>query len=229
MKTRAVLIDLDGTLLDTVADIAAAVNAMRVDLGLESLAEEEIRDYVGKGSEVLVHRALTRDPEGRVEEARFGEAYPRFMHHYEVLNGVHARLYPGVREGLDAMRADGLALACVTNKPGQFTRPLLARAGLLDDFAIVVSGDTLPQKKPHPAPMLHACAAMGVAPADAVAIGDSVNDALAARAAGCRVFGVPYGYNEGLPVQSLDLDAIVGSLHEAALLIRNGTADAPSH
>jgi phosphoglycolate phosphatase len=216
VKPQAVLLDLDGTLLDTIGDLAAAVNAMRGELGLAPLPVFQVRGYVGKGSEILVHRALTEQPDGRVEDASlFVRAMDGFRRHYHACNGASAVLYPGVREGLEAMQAAGLALACVTNKPQEFTLPLLERTGLRAFFRAVVSGDTLDRKKPDPAPLLHACDLLGVAPAAAVAIGDSVNDVLAARAAGCRVFAVPYGYSEGQPVQDLELDAIVGSLVEA--------------
>lgn len=219
LRARAVLIDLDGTLLDTVADLAAATNLMRVELGLSPLPESTVASYVGKGAEILVHRALGGGLDARVDDALHARGHAAFLRHYALENGRHARVYAGVHEGLEAMRAKGLVLACVTNKPQAFADPLLERCGLAPHFALVLGGDALPRRKPDPMPMVHAARRMGVDPAHAVAIGDSVNDALAARAAGMRVLAVPYGYNEGRDVRSLEVDAIVDSLLEAALLI----------
>lgn len=219
LRARAVILDLDGTLLDTAADLAAAVNAMLADAGRPRLPVDRVAAYVGKGAAVLVHRALTDDPEGRAPDAEFEPAYRAFLEHYRVENGRSAVPYPGVLEGLEAMRARGLRLAIVTNKPQAFIAPLLAQCGIAQFFDLVVGGDTLARRKPDPLPMLHVCEVFGLAPAQVVAIGDSVNDALAARAAGMPVLAVPYGYNEGQDVRSLDVDAIVSSLLEAAGLI----------
>lgn len=219
LRARAVVIDLDGTLLDTAADLAAAVNLMLAELGRPTLAESVVASYVGKGAEVLVHRALGGGLDARVDDALHARGVAVFGRHYAVENGRHSRPYDGVREGLAAMRAMGLRLACVTNKPQVFADPLLERCGMRGDFSLVLGGDALPRKKPDPMPMLHAAAALGAAPHETVAIGDSVNDALAARAAGMAVLAVPYGYNEGRDVRSLDTDGIVGSLLEAAARI----------
>jgi phosphoglycolate phosphatase len=216
LRARAVLIDLDGTLLDTAADLAAAVNLMLLELGREALPEPVVASYVGKGAEVLVHRALGGGLDARVDAALHARGASAFARHYTVENGRQAQPYAGVREGLDAMRAMGLRLACVTNKPQGFADPLLERCRMRDDFELVLGGDALPRKKPDPLPMLHAAGALGAAPHEVVAIGDSVNDALAARAAGMAVLAVPYGYNEGRDVRALDVDGIVASLLEAA-------------
>jgi phosphoglycolate phosphatase len=216
---QAVLIDLDGTLLDTAADLAAAVNLMQADLGREPLPERQVSEYVGRGSEVLVHRVLTGRADGRADPTEHARALSIFLGHYAQTNGQHSALYAGVREGLEAMRAAGLRLACVTNKPQAFADPLLARRDLARYFEFIQGGDALPHKKPDPRPLLHAAARLGASPSTTVAIGDSLNDAIAARAAGMSVFIVPYGYNEGAPVQALDVDAIVDSLSEAAELI----------
>jgi len=219
IRARAVIIDLDGTLLDTVADLAAAVNAMREELGRGALPEDRVRSFVGKGAEVLVHRALGEDLEARVGPDLLARGMAAFGRHYAVFNGRCARIYPGVREGLDAMRAKGLALACVTNKPQAFAEPLLERCGLRAAFAFVLGGDALERRKPDPLPMIHAARRFGVPPGLVLAIGDSLNDAQAARAAGMPVLAVPYGYNEGHDVRSLDVDAIVDSLEQAAAMI----------
>ncbi len=216
---RAVLIDLDGTLLDTIDDLAAAANAMLVELGFSERPVAQMRRFVGKGAESLVQRALTGSLDAPIDPHDLAEALPVFRRHYARENGLSARCYPGVVEGLAALRSNGLGLACVTNKPMAFTLPLLERSGLSPWFDIVVGGDSLPRKKPDPAQLLHTCEGFGIAPAEAVMIGDSVNDALAARAAGMPVFVLPYGYNEGNSVADLDADAVVESLEQAAALI----------
>lgn len=217
MRFKAVLLDLDGTLLDTVADIADASNAMLGDLTLPALPEETIRSYVGKGSEILVVRILRHHSvdvtPGSVQLTR---ALDLFFSHYRRLNGQRTQIYPGVLEGLRAFRDAGLKLAVVTNKPEEFTHTLLTRTGLAHFFDVVVGGDTCEHKKPHPLPFVHACNQLDVAPADALVIGDSINDAQAARSAGIPVLIVPYGYNESLDVHSLDVDDIVSSIEQAA-------------
>lgn len=214
MPIKAVLIDLDGTLLDTLDDLADAANAMLAVLGRLTFPVETIRGFVGKGIAHLVGRCLGYAGESARPEAQ--EALRLFRQHYAELNGRKARVYPGVCEGLERLRAAGLKLACVTNKAGAFTLPLLASSGLAPYFDLVVSGDTLPQRKPHPQPLLHACACFGIAPVQAVMIGDSGNDVEAARAAGCPVYCVPYGYRQEEDVRSLDADVIVRNLEEAA-------------
>jgi len=221
LHARAVILDLDGTLIDTAADLAAAVNAMLADAGLPALPESRVKAYVGKGAEVLVHRALTDSAQGRAVPNDFAPAYRSFLGHYQAENGRRSALYPGVLAGLDAMRAKRLRLAVVTNKPSAFTGPLLEKCGIAGFFELVICGDTLARRKPDPLPMLHVCEVFGMEPAQVVAIGDSLNDALAARAAGIPVLAVPYGYNEGHDVRSLDVDAIVSSLLEAAGLIES--------
>ena len=212
----AVLIDLDGTLLDTVADLAAATNAMLAELGRAPLALATVAAYVGKGAAVLVHRALGGGFDARVAPAEFEPAMAAFLRHYERENGLRATPYEGVMPGLEAMKARGLALACVTNKPQRFAEPLLERCAMAPFFDLVLGGDVLERCKPDPLPMHHAAGRLGVEPARCLVIGDSVNVALAARAAGMPVLAVPYGYNEGLDVRELDVDGIVASLAEAA-------------
>ncbi|MQY52268.1 phosphoglycolate phosphatase [Rhodocyclus tenuis] len=213
MRIRSLTIDLDGTLLDTVGDLAVASNAMLADLSLPARSLAEINAFVGKGMAVLVERCLGA---ASSDAALVARAIERFRVHYAEANGHSTRLYPGVLDGLDALRRLGFPLACVTNKPAMFTEPLLARMGIADYFAVVVSGDTLPFKKPRPEPLWHACAAMGSEPAANLHVGDSANDIAAARAAGCPVICVPYGYNEGRPVDSAECDALVSDLVEAA-------------
>lgn len=219
-RARAVLIDLDGTLLDTVADLAAAVDAMLVELGRAPIGEAVVRTYVGKGARVLVRRALAGALDAPFDPPAVDAAMPAFERHYARENGSSARLYPGVLEGLEAMRAKGLVLACVTNKPQGFAEALLARTGLARFFALTVGADAHLARKPDPAPLLHACDRLGVEPAHAVAIGDSLNDVQAAHAAGMPVIVVPYGYNEGRPASTLEADAHADDLERAAARIR---------
>ncbi|MGZ8155746.1 MAG: phosphoglycolate phosphatase [Burkholderiales bacterium] len=219
VRVSAVTIDLDGTLLDTIPDLAMASNMMLAELGFQQLDEARIRTFVGKGIPRLVERALEAalgEPPSDELKAR---ALAVFERHYAAVNGKHTTIYAGVKEGLDLLRARDFPLACVTNKSERFTRPLLDAVGLSSYFEHVVAGDTLPQKKPHPAPLLHACSALNVTPGAMLMVGDSLNDAQAARAAGCPVFCVTYGYNEGQDVHDLDTDALVSSLAEAVELI----------
>jgi phosphoglycolate phosphatase len=219
LPVRAVMIDLDGTLLDTIPDLAAAANMMLKELGRPALPEATIRNFVGKGINNLIERTLTGSMDGKPDSALFQQALPIYDRCYKSVNGKHTTMYAGVQEGLDKLRALGFPLACVTNKSERFTLPLLDYVSISQYFKVVVAGDTLPQKKPEPEPLLHACGKLGVQPHEMLMIGDSMNDAQAARAAGCPVFCVTYGYNEGHDVQTLDVDAIVASLVDAIPLI----------
>ncbi len=214
---RAVLLDLDGTLLDTVQDLAAAANGMLADLGRPPIASEDIRAYVGRGIPNLVKRVLA----GTVEAADDptpppADALASFKKHYEHFNGRAAKPFPGVIEGLEAIEALGLPMGVITNKAREFALPLLERTGLARYFDVTVAGDMLPRPKPDPMPLIWACGRMNVSPADTLMIGDSVHDFYAGKNAGCKVFLVPYGYNEGLDVRALAADAIVESLLDAA-------------
>jgi len=217
---KAALLDLDGTLMDTVPDLALAANAMRVEMGMTPLREDVIATFVGKGLDNLVLRTLggSLDP-ADPKPALYARARESFSRHYHLVNGDKAIVFDGVIEGMRALRDLDLRLAVVTNKPTEFTLPLLERTGMAGMFQAVVCGDTCERKKPDPMPMRHACSLLGVAAAEAVAIGDSINDALAARAAGCSVLAVPYGYNEGRDVRGLDVDGIVDTLGDAAAWI----------
>jgi phosphoglycolate phosphatase len=175
-----------------------------------------VASFVGRGIPKLVERCL---PD--LDTAAVAHAQDIFRRHYAIENGRRSTLFPGVLEGLQAFRAAGLPMAVITNKAAAFTGPLLLATELAPWFGFAVSGDSLPEKKPHPMPLLHACQRMGTSPAENLHIGDSRHDAAAARAAGCPVFIVPYGYNEGDDVQEIDCDAIVASLAEAATRISN--------
>ncbi len=220
LRVKAVMIDLDGTLADTIPDLAAAANSMLGELGRAALDVDRIRTFVGKGIPRLVERTLADSFGSAVPADLMARALPIYERCYAEVNGRHTVVYPGVNEGLRALRDMQLPLACVTNKSGRFTAPLLERLDLAHFFEQVIAGDTLPQKKPDPAQLIHACHGFGIAPGEMLMIGDSGNDAEAARAAGCPVFCVTYGYNEGRDVRELDVDAIVPSLIEAARLIQ---------
>jgi phosphoglycolate phosphatase len=217
---RAAIIDLDGTMVDTADDFVAALNGMLARIGIDKpTTREEVVDYVGKGSENLIRSVLAvRLPHAQAV-AQFDDAIAIYQSEYARINGKHSTLYPDVKAGLDAMRELGIALACVTNKPHRFAVELLAHFGIADYFKVVLGGDSLPVKKPDPLPMLTACERLDVEPREAVAIGDSENDALSGRAAGLATLTVPYGYNHGKPVQSVKSDGIVSSLRTAALAI----------
>lgn len=212
-RFASVTFDLDGTLLDTVADLAEACARMLAELGEPTRSQEEVHRFVGKGMAVLVERCLTREAAPSAERLQAGIA--SFRRHYLTVNGEKAQIYPGVLEGLQAFRAAGVPLGVVTNKPSEFTGPLLERTGLADFFGVVVGGDSTAFKKPHPEPIRHACAVLGTTPERNLHIGDSENDALAARAAGSAAWLLPYGYNEGRAVDSVECDALVSDLAAA--------------
>lgn len=218
MRFNAVLFDLDGTLIDTLPDLADATNAMLIDLGLAELDPAVVGTLVGKGIENLVRRALQAHGINSDDDnqAFFERALNAFLVHYERVNGARSQVYPGTLEGLKQFQNAGVPMAVVTNKTSRFAVPLLERTGLLTYFQHVVGGDTCARKKPDPLPFVHACELLGVTPEDTLAVGDSVNDALAARAAGMTVLAVPYGYNEGHSVHDLDVDAIVNTIEHAA-------------
>jgi phosphoglycolate phosphatase len=215
------MLDLDGTLLDTVPDLAAAAERMLAVLALPACTQEQIRRFVGKGIPNLVARCLQASAGAERAPGLQAKALALYQEFYFEESGRRSRVYPGVVEGLAQLRAMNLRLACVTNKAARFTLPLLEQKGLASWFELVVSGDTLARKKPDPMQLAHICAEFALAPGKALLIGDSVNDALAARAAGCPVVCVSYGYNEGADVRDLDCDAIVDSLLAAANLLQS--------
>lgn len=220
VRVGAIVIDLDGTLLHTVPELTGAANRMLQEMGYASVSTELLSSYIGNGIGWLVKRALTGDMHATPDAALYEHALPIFHKHYtELLLG--SRPYDGVVEGLDAMRAADFRLGCITNKLARYTEPLLESSGLAPYFEIVISGDTLPEKKPHPLPLQHAAGFFGMPTGQVLMIGDSLNDTLAARAAGCPVFCVPYGYNHGEPVDNLDMDAVIADLPAALKLIEH--------
>ena len=243
---RAVAINLDGTLLDTVGEIAAAANGMLRILGhdgettlppgrvaatlrVRALPDNAVRDMVGQGIANLVHRALAAATGGEPDATLVEQAVAIYQDCYLSLLGTTTVPYPGVLEGLDRMRGMNLPLACVTNKATRFTLPLLERLGLRDRFAHLVCGDTYERRKPDALPLLRTAERFGCLPRELLMIGDSVNDVAAARAAGCPILCVPYGYNEGHPVDNLDFDGMIPTLLEACDWIEERSARAAVH
>lgn len=216
---RMVLFDLDGTLVDSVPDLLVAVNAMQAELGNPERAEDDVRNWVGNGIERLVERALTNDLHGKPDPAAFERALPVFKHHYAQSNGQHSQVFDGVVEGLELIKALGLSMGCVTNKASAFTLPLLEQTGLKDYFEVVISGDSLPLKKPDPAPLIYSAGWFHVHPSEALMIGDSISDVKAARAAGFSIVCMTYGYNHGEDIRDYDPDAVIDSMTELAGLV----------
>lgn len=214
LTVQLVAFDLDGTLVDTAADIAAAVNGMRQGLGMPAQDPAAIAQWIGDGAERLVHRALTGRLDGVAPAELFNRAFPSFLTHYGRGLSDRSRPFPGAQAVLAALRGQGLKLCCVTNKPEAFTLPLLQRLDLAHYFDLIISGDSLPQRKPDPLPLLHALSRLRVPPERAVLVGDSANDLLAGRAAGFAVICVSYGYNRGMDVRGLHPDAVIDTLAE---------------
>jgi len=210
-KPKLILIDLDGTLVDSVPDLAFSVDTMMQKIDRASWGEARVRDWVGNGVEKLVKRALIGQLDGEPQQSEFERAYPIFLELYQLHNGEKSRLYSGVKEGLAYLASAGYTLGCVTNKAARFSEPLLEALDIRDRFSIVISGDSLPRKKPDPMPLLHAAGHFDLDPADSLMLGDSVSDVKAARAAGFQVVCVSYGYNHGEDISLAEPDAVIES------------------
>ena len=223
---EAVMVDLDGTMVDTMGDFEAALNLCLADIDLPKVSPSVVNIAVGKGSEHLIRTVLRHQldlPEVKASgmvcdntgvENLFEPAFARYQHHYERVNGTFAQTYPGVLPGLQQLQARGLKMACLTNKPTAFAKALLADKGLAGFFSHVFGGDAFARKKPDPMPLLETCKALGTTPARTLMIGDSQNDALAARAAACPVILVTYGYNHGEPIQGVECDGFIDRIDE---------------
>ncbi len=212
LAVKMVMIDLDGTLIDTVPDLAAAANHTLADLGRPAWDENHYRTWIGNGVPRFVKRALTGEMQAEPDAALFEKALVIFRKHYGDAVADLSRPYAGVVEALDRFAAMGFSLACITNKAEAFTVPLLKQLGLFKYFKLVLSGDSLPKQKPDPLPLLHACKYFGITPDHGVLVGDSSNDVQAARAAGMPVICVTYGYNHGHDIRDSHPDAVVDSL-----------------
>jgi phosphoglycolate phosphatase len=213
-QPQMVLFDLDGTLVDSLPDLACCIDQMMLQLGLEPPGLKLVGRWVGNGVERLVKRALTGDFDAEPAPALLAQALPLFQELYALHNSRSSQLYPGAAATLGWLRERRIHLACVTNKAARFTLPLLANLGIAPYFGLVLSGDSLPEKKPHPLPLLTAAAHFQVQPAACLMVGDSRNDIQAARAAGFPVVAVSYGYNHGQDIREAEPDAVLDSLSE---------------
>lgn len=213
-KPKMVLIDVDGTLVDSVPDLAYCVDEMLKAVDMAPHGEAEVRHWVGNGVERLVRRALIGQLDGEPDEALFDKAYPIFMDLYKDNTSKRSCLYPGVKEGIDYLQAAGYKLGCVTNKAETFTHPLLKDLGLFDYFESIVSGDSLEKKKPDPMPLLYSAEQLGVLAEDSLMLGDSISDVKAARAAGFQIICMSYGYNHGVDIRESNPDVVIDSMAE---------------
>lgn len=220
IAVKMVMIDLDGTLIDTAPDIAACVNRMQRELGRPEWPEATVRTWIGNGVPRLVKRALTGEMWTEPPQTLYEQALAVFEKHYAANVSELSRPFPGVVEGLKQLQDRGFSLACITNKAEAFTLPLLRDLGLHGYFQLVLSGDSLPKHKPDPLPLTHACRYFGITPDHGVLVGDSSNDVQAARAAGMPVICVTYGYNHGHDIRESHPDAVVDSLTEVLPYLR---------
>lgn len=209
--TQAFAFDLDGTLVDSVADLAASANAMREQLGMPPLAEERIKSHVGDGIASLVHRALTDSREQQADEALWTKGFSLFVSHYYEHLTDHTKAYPHVETTLALLKTLGYPLIVITNKNERFTNKILSRLNLLDYFSLVIGGDTLPEKKPSILPLIHACEVLNIQSEELAMIGDSKNDIFAAKNAGSLAIGVSYGYED---VAEYEPDMVINQLSE---------------
>ena len=219
---EAVLFDLDGTLVDSAPDLAAAVDRMLVELGFAPCGVAPVRDWIGKGIEKLVERALRAALGGGDVPADLrARGLDSFSAAYEQTSGQLGTVYPGVVEAITELALRGVPMACVTNKARRFTVPLLEAIGLAPHFRVLVCGDSVERKKPDPQHVRAACERLGVAAGDTLMVGDSENDLMSASGAGCAVVLVTYGYTEGKPVATLGADRLIDDLREVLPMVRN--------
>jgi phosphoglycolate phosphatase len=220
LAVKMVMLDLDGTMIDTGRDIANCANRALRDLGRPEQPMERVLTWIGNGVPRLVKRALTGEMWNEPDEALFERALASFQRHYAAAFSEHSRPFPGVVETLERLVAAGFSLACITNKAEAFTAPLLKGLDLQKFFTLVLSGDSLPKQKPDPMPLLRACRHFGITPDHGVLVGDSSNDVRAARAAGMPVICVTYGYNHGKDIRDSSPDAVMDSLTELPNYLR---------
>jgi phosphoglycolate phosphatase len=213
-RPEMVLIDVDGTLVDSVPDLAYCVDAMMNELGMPQRGDKRVRHWVGNGVERLVKRALVNQLDGEPDEALFNKALPVFEALYRENTSKRSRLYQGVKEALDFLKTTGVRLGCVTNKASQFTLPLLQDLGVRDYFEVVICGDMVERKKPDPMPLLLAAQQLETEAKASMMLGDSMSDVNAARAAGFQIVCMSYGYNHGEDIRDYDPDAVIDSMAE---------------
>jgi phosphoglycolate phosphatase len=211
---KLIMIDVDGTLVDSVPDLAYCVDELMKAMNRAPWGEAKVRHWVGNGVPKLVERSLTGELEASVNKQDFDKAYPIFLELYSVNTSVRSCLYSGVKEGLDYLKQQGYILGCVTNKAEQFTMPILKDLGIFDYFRLVVSGDTLAKKKPDPLPLLHSAEFFNINPQDCLMLGDSISDVVASRAAEFEIICMSYGYNHGVDIQEANPDLVIDSMAE---------------
>lgn len=230
LNIQAAIVDLDGTMVDTLGDFEVALNHTLADLDLPPVTRALVERTVGKGSEHLIRSVLAHQlalPEAGVSacvtvDALYEAAWQRYQHHYLQCNGQHSAVYLGVQDALQGLSQAGVHLACLTNKPLSFAKPLLKAKGLDGFFKHVFGGDSFERKKPDPLPILKTCEALGTAVVNTLMVGDSSNDAQAANAAGCPVVLVTYGYNHGRPVHETSAAAWLDSLAQLPAWLQTG-------
>ena len=208
------MIDVDGTLVDSVPDLAYCVDEMMIALGKPPIGNERVRLWVGNGVPRLVERALTGQLDGVPNNDEFDKALPIFLDLYSRNSCVRSHLYDGVMEGLNYLMAKDYLIGCVTNKAEQFTTPLLKSLGIFDYFKIVISGDTLEKKKPDPLPLIHSANFFKLNPKECLMLGDSVSDVKASRAAGFNIICMSYGYNHGNNITDENPDLVIDSMRQ---------------
>ncbi len=214
------MIDVDGTLVDSVPDLSWCLDETLKQIGLSPRGEAAARNWVGNGVIRLVERGIANDLDAPHDEALFEKAMPIFKDLYADNTSKRSVLYPGVREGINYLKTTGIKLGCITNKDEQFTHPILKDLGLWGDFEIVISGDTLEKKKPDPLPLLHGAKVLETDPERSLMLGDSMSDVKAARAAGFEIICMSYGYNHGVDIRDSNPDAVIDSMAELKQMIK---------
>jgi len=211
---KLIMIDVDGTLVDSVPDLVFCVDQMMIELDLQLCGEERVRNWVGNGIPKLIERALIDKLDKESISKVYEVAYPIFLKLYSDNSAIRSRLYDGVKEGLDYLKSKGYLLGCVTNKAEQFTNPLLKKMGIYNDFRLIISGDTLDKKKPDPLPLLYGANFFNMQPNECLMLGDSVSDVRAARAAGFDIICMSYGYNHGNNIEDENPDLVIDSMDQ---------------
>jgi phosphoglycolate phosphatase len=217
-----IMIDVDGTLVDSVPDLSWCLDETLKQVGLPPRGETAARNWVGNGVIRIVERGIANDLDAPHDEEIFEKAMPIFRDLYAENTSKRSTLYPGVREGMDYLQTLGIKIGCITNKDAQFTHPILKDLGLWDDFEIVISGDTLEKKKPDPLPLFHGAKELGADPKKSLMLGDSTSDVKAARAAGFDIICMSYGYNHGVDIRDSNPDAVIDSFVELKEMIKKG-------
>ncbi len=215
-----IMIDVDGTLVDSVPDLSWCLDETLKQVGLPPRGEAAAREWVGNGVIRIVERGIANDLNADHDPEIFEKAMPIFRELYAENTSKRSTLYPGVHEGMDYLKTLGIKIGCITNKDAEFTHPILKDLGLWDDFEIVISGDTLAKKKPDPLPLLHGAKELGADPKKSLMLGDSTSDVKAARAAGFEIICMSYGYNHGVDIRESKPDVVIDSMAELAGLIK---------